>query len=345
MIFEMYLHKIEHFTNARAEIESFGNYVYVQDEPDLFPVYFKKENGKYAELSRWQTCFPKVMLQRALKKLGLSEEGKYAFEVFLSRLGYLFQIDNRQRIDKDIVILFYIHQLLSLKNSKEDYAIKAKDFFLRFLCFEMGMDDDSYNLLCITNDGLCINTVRHGNVTVLSLLEQFYAQFEKKKNFGDIKAIKYYQSSVLNFLFVANNEDNHLLFNDKNCYLIDPGNFINAYKKSKKIIYKALEQCFDKYQSTKNLLISNFILMNYAYYILRDNLADLKTLRRHVSSDIFGRIISAIVYRGFFVDEEKILRLVGDEYKFGPEGEERKLFNIFDLNVNIRPQSRVLGFE
>lgn len=68
--------------------------------------------------------------------------------------------------------------------------------------------------------------------------------------------------------------------------------------------------------------------MNYAYYILRDNLADLKTLRRHVSSDIFGRIISAIVYRGFFVDEEKILRLVGDEYKFGPEGEDRKLFNL-----------------
>lgn len=328
MIFEMYLHKIEHFTNARAEIENFGNYVYVQDEPDLFPICFKKENGKHAELSRWQTCFPKVMLQRTLKKLDLNEDEKYTFEVFLSRLGYLFQIDNRQRIDKDIFILFYMYQLFSLKNNKEDYVIKAKNFFLRFLCFEMGMDDESYNLLYITNDGLCINTLRHGKVSVLSLLEQFYAQFEKQKNFEDLNYIKLYQTSVLNFLFVADDGNNRLFFNDKNCYLIEPDNFIKTYKKSKKIIYRALEQCFDKYQSTKNLLISNFILMNYSYYIVRNNLSDLKNLRRHVSSDMFRQIISSIAYRGFFVDEEEIFKLFSHEYKISLENEGRMLFNL-----------------
>jgi hypothetical protein len=43
MNFEMYLHKIEHFINARAEMKSFGEYVYVQDEPNLFPVFLKKK--------------------------------------------------------------------------------------------------------------------------------------------------------------------------------------------------------------------------------------------------------------------------------------------------------------
>ena len=229
---------------------------------DLFPVCFKKENGKHAELSRWQNCFPKAMLQRTLNKLDLSDGETYAFEVLLSRLGYLFQIDNRQRIDKDIFILFYVYQLVSLKNNKNDYSIKAKNYFLKFLCFEMGMDDDSYKLLCITNDGLCINTTQHGAVSVLSLLEQFYAQCENKKNLEDIKSIKHYQSSVLNFLFTHDDSNYHLFFNDANCYLSDPENFINTYKKSKKIIYNALEQCFDKYQSTKNLLISNLIIMN-----------------------------------------------------------------------------------
>ncbi|QBC02396.1 hypothetical protein [Enterobacter cloacae] len=327
MIFEMYLHKIEHFTNARAEIDSFGKYFYVQDEPDLFSVCFKKEKGKPAELSRWQTCFPKIMFHRSLKKLGLSEDGMYAFEVFLSRLGYLFQIDNRQRIDKDIFILFYIYQLVSLKNSKEDYAIKAKNYFLRFLCFEMGMDYDSYNLLCITNDGLCINTIQHDNVSVLSLLEQFYLQLGKKKDLEDTQSIKHYQLSVLSFLFIEDKENNHLLFNDTNCYLSDPNTFMYTYKKSKKVIYKALEQCFDKYQSTKNLLISNFILMNYSYYIVRDNLEDLKALRKNVSQDVFEKIISAIVYRGFFVDEAKILKLI-DEYNVKPEREGYMLFNL-----------------
>ncbi|WP_431651390.1 hypothetical protein, partial [Enterobacter roggenkampii] len=214
------------------------------------------------------------------------------------------------------------------KNNKEDYVIKAKSFFLRFLCFEMGMDDESYNLLCITNDGLCINTLRHGKVSVLSLLEQFYAQFEKQKNFEDLKYIKLYQTSVLSFLFVADNGNNRLFFNDKNCYLIEPDNFIKTYKKSKKIIYRALEQCFYKYQSTKNLLISNFILMNYSYYIVRNNLSDLKNLRRHVPSDMFRQIISSIAYRGFFVDEEEIFKLFSHEYKISLENEGRMLFNL-----------------
>ncbi|MGG7523015.1 hypothetical protein ACQ3G4_16750 [bacterium BS0013] len=328
MNFSMYLHKIEHFTNARAAIKCFGEYVYVQDEPDLFSVCFKKGNGKLAELSHWQTCFSKAMLQRALKRVGLSGDESYAFELFLSRLGYLFQIDNRQRKDKDIFILFYIYQLICLKNSNKSHELKTKNYFLSFLCFEMGMDDDSYKYLSITNDGLCIKSTQRGTISVLSLLEQFYAQFENKKKLEDIKAIKLYQLSVLNFLFVPDDSDNHLFFNDTNCYLSDPDNFINTYKKSKKIIYKALEQCFDKYQSTSDLLISNFILMNYSYYIVRGNLADLKTLRRHVSSDVYGRIISAILYRGFFVDEDEILRIVGDEYKSGLKSEGRMLFNL-----------------
>lgn len=328
MNFEMYLHKIEHFINARAEMKSFGEYVYVQDEPNLFPVFFKKENGKLAELSHWQTCFPKGMPLRALKGLGLSEDESYAFEVFLSRLGYLFQIDNRQRIDKDIFIFFYIYQLVSLKNNNEDYAIKAKNFFLRFLCFEMGMDYDAYDKLCVTSDGFCINTTRNDNVPVLPLIEHFYELVAKEKNYGDIKLIKNYQISVLNFLFIEDGRDNYLHFNDTNCYLSDPNGFVYTYKKSQKTIYKALGQCFDKYQSTGNLLISNFILMNYSYYIIRDNPADLKFLRKNVPSEVFQKIISAIIYRGFFVDEDEIFKLIGEEYRVIPKRDEGMFFNL-----------------
>lgn len=53
MIFEMFLYKIEYFINVRVEIESFGKYIYIQDELDFFFVCFKKENGKYVELSCW----------------------------------------------------------------------------------------------------------------------------------------------------------------------------------------------------------------------------------------------------------------------------------------------------
>ncbi len=67
--------------------------------------------------------------------------------------------------------------------------------------------------------------------------------------------------------------------------------------------------------------------MNYSYYIVRDNLEDLKALRKNVSQDVFEKIISAIVYRGFFVDEAKILKLI-DEYNVKPEREGYMLFNL-----------------
>lgn len=69
--------------------------------------------------------------------------------------------------------------------------------------------------------------------------------------------------------------------------------------------------------------------MNYSYYIVRNNLAGLKTLRRHVSSDMFRQIISSIVHRGFFVNEDEIFKVVGNEYDISLEKNEgRVLFNL-----------------
>ncbi|MFL7890386.1 hypothetical protein P9502_23540, partial [Enterobacter pseudoroggenkampii] len=61
----------------------------------------------------------------------------------------------------------------------------------------------------------------------------------------------------------------------------------------------------------------------------RNNLADLKTLRRHVSSDMFRQIISSIMYRVFFVNEDEIFKVVGNEYDISLEKNEgRMLFNL-----------------
>lgn len=71
--------------------------------------------------------------------------------------------------------------------------------------------------------------------------------------------------------------------------------------------------------------------MNYFYYIVRGNLVDFKILKKYIFLEVFGKIIFVILYRGFFVDEEKVFKVVGDEYKFGFESEDRKLFNLIYL--------------
>jgi hypothetical protein len=37
---------------------------------------------------------------------------------------------------------------------------------------------------------------------------------------------------------------------------------------------------------------------------------------------VFQKIISAIIYRGFFVDEDEIFKLIGEEYRVIPKRDE-----------------------
>lgn len=88
--FEIYLHKITHFVNARAEIRAFGDYRYLQTEPGLFLFSFMNENGELYSLSRWLDFLPEGEFNRIMTKEKLTDDEAYAVKLFLSRLGYLF---------------------------------------------------------------------------------------------------------------------------------------------------------------------------------------------------------------------------------------------------------------
>ena len=328
MNFEIYLHKINHFVNARAEIRTFGDYGYLQREPGLFLFSFLNENGKLCSLSRWLDFLPEGEFNRVMTKEKLTDDETYAVELFLSRLGYLFQIDNRQRIDKDIFILYYLKQLFSLKNSNVPNKLKSQNFFLKFLCFELGMDYDSYSLFHINEEGVCLKTKERKSIPINFLLNTFYASLNKEK-YKDVAAkIKRFQMDTVSLLGGQDNEDYTLPFDDLNVSLIEPDIFIGAFKRTNKNLCKVLTECFDKYQSTTNLLVSNFILMNYSHYIVSKKPRKLLLLKKHMDDELFSNILSAIVYRGVFVDRRKISQLEVERYIKIPDRSGYKFFNL-----------------
>ncbi|MDX7640699.1 hypothetical protein SJ741_18555 [Citrobacter portucalensis] len=109
--FRLFLHKIEHFTNARAVIEEFDGFFYVEDEPGLYLLSVEKDNGRKNSLIRWYDLFPQRVVDKTLHKMGLTDDDVYSVKLILSRFGYFYGLDNRHRSNKDIFIFYYVSQL------------------------------------------------------------------------------------------------------------------------------------------------------------------------------------------------------------------------------------------
>lgn len=76
--------------------------------------------------------------------------------------------------------------------------------------------------------------------------------------------------SLLGFLFVSDNENYHLNFDDKNEKFIYPNIFINHLndetKKSK--LFNLIYDMLNSSQSSNEIFISNMLLMSYIFYFL-----------------------------------------------------------------------------
>ncbi|MDX7640700.1 hypothetical protein SJ741_18560 [Citrobacter portucalensis] len=160
------------------------------------------------------------------------------------------------------------------------------------------------------NGKLFYKTELMGDVDLYGLIESFYNNLSVKKNKVAADNIKRIHLSTIEFFTVKNNALYDFVLNDYNKNLINPDLFLRMYKEKPKIIFNALRDCFDKYQSNENLIVSNFILMNYSYYILRHNPRVILKLKKYIKNDdIFSNILSAIIYRYQGVNKDDFIAL------------------------------------
>lgn len=326
-LFDMFLFRVECFINPRAVSKDFAPYVYSRDEDDLFVLSAHKKNNSLFSLIRWFDFIPEKYLVKNLEKHEVSYDDYYNLRVFLSRLGYLFNIDNRVRTDKDILIFYYVIQLVNLKNNcffkKDNYINKL----FTALCFELSIEYECYSRLSI-KEGVLYFRKDNGKSESMNDLVALIYRFLDSCN-PVISASKKFHQDAIDMLFKKDECAYTLDYNDSNLNFIYPDFFTETYRRSKRKVYQALSDCSSESQSGYNLLVSNFILMNYAFYCLGSNPGKINKLADYINDDVvFSRILSSIVYRGVGVDESTFRGTEYEKYIKFYNHEEIILYNI-----------------
>ncbi|MCL2724319.1 MAG: hypothetical protein FWD69_07770 [Polyangiaceae bacterium] len=272
------------------------------------------------------------MYQIIVERLRYSDNDYGAIIVLLSRLGLLLNIDNRLRFNKDIYVFFYVIQLISLKKNCTENESDI-NYFFRSLCFELMMDYEVYTRFFVKENKLFLKSDTLGSVEFKDVLRSLYAAIEQgEKRLLLSRRLADFQVSIIELLFSSDRHEYALNFNDRNEYLVYPQRFLDTYEKNKEEVFSALADCFNEAQSGHNLLVSNFIIMNYSYYVLKDNPRAALQLKEYVGSgDVFSRLISTVVYRAVAVNR-KMFSGLGIDEDFLPHplrGDESiRLFNL-----------------
>lgn len=323
-IFDLLSYKLENFLNVRPYPNALGAVFYKEYEPSLLTVVARKHDGAPFSVSRWHDLFSTSAFEKAVLKNGFTESDCYALLLVLSRFGYLLEIDNRQRTNKEYFIFFYLIQLISLKNSALDADARLRNYMFRFLLFELSIDDEAYRRFSIEGNQLKMATDGLGSVIFLDVIDLVYKAIkaDSRKEHELLNTLKTFQTSTVRLLTEPDDTRYRFAINDRNSELMYPDVFLPTYAQDRQKIFDALIDAVNPLQSTANLFVSNMVVMNFAFHILKEKPREILKLKKHVRDEaLFGQLLEVIIMRRMAVNKamfEKIptghdLSLIGDE--------------------------------
>lgn len=305
-VFELLSYKLAHFLNVRPRPRTLGAVFYEEDEPALHSAAIRMRDGTALFVSRWQDLFCERAFAAAMSRRGFSEDDRYAVLLVLSRFGYLLQIDNRQRTNKDYFVFFYLLQLIGLKNGALDADARIRNHMLRFLLFELSIDDAAYRRFGIEGGRMVMATDALGTLPVLDVIEQVYAAIgaERSQEHAALRVLRACQTGIVRLLAESDGVRHRFALDDRLGELVYPDVFLPAYVQDRTRIFDALADTLHPLQSTENLFVSNMILMNYSFYVLKDRPGEICELQRHFDDPpLFARLLEALLRRRMAVDK------------------------------------------
>jgi len=314
-LFNLLSYKLENFLNIRPCPTEFGDVFYQEDEPSLLSVAARKLNGTTLYVSRWHDLFSISTFEKAMSKLGFTEPDCYALLSVLSRFGYLLEIDNRQRTNKDYFIFFYIIQLITLKNNQIDANEQFKNHILKSLLFELSIEDEIYKRFSIKNNKLILNADILGPTPLLDVIDLIYQAIkaDDRKENVIFSVLKDYQKSIITLLTKPNDTNYRFRFNDCHSEFMYPDVFLHAYANDRQTLFDAIVDTVNPLQSTHNLFVSNIILMNYAFYIIKNKPQEILRLKKHTRDKaVFEKVVQAIISRRMSVKKECFRNILTD---------------------------------
>lgn len=303
---DLFFQKLDSFLNVGPGPGSFGPLVYVQAEPSQFLLAATNAGGTAVPLVRWHDLLPMRALARAMHKRGYSDADLDAIVVILSRLALVFEVDRRQRTNKDYFIFFYVLQLLALKQRPIEGGDDVRNKALYFLLFELSIDHDVRARLRLSGDRMMFATDELVEVDFSQVIDEVYGSLgiERAKEHALLSCMHGFHRSVVAFVAAPDDPELRLNFDDRNADLIASDRFVDALARDPGRVFEALAAAVDRHQSNDRLFVSNMILMNYSFHVLKDRPDDVLNLRRYLGNDgLFGEVLRALIHRRMFVDK------------------------------------------
>lgn len=313
-LFDLFKYKLDCFLNTRNKKKSWKNFSYGKwGEGDFFLSLIVGDQK--IDLIRWFDSLPDIEEKKVfLFKSGYTDNDFECVKTFLSRFGYLFRVD-RKCSDKDYRLLFFVIQLVNLKNAKSLDVVHTG--LMTSLCqqmlFELFMAYEDFSRFSVGDDGVVFETENIGPVNLLDMLGMFFLHKKTEASSGLLALY----SAMIKFLFLKENKNYKLNFNDKNEIFIYPETFIKcAGSPADKIkLFNKIKDILNPLQSTNEIFISNILLMNYIFYILKDGAQRLFEIKDFLKSEnVFMSFLEAIIKRRLIVGKQHFEGLGLDDY-------------------------------
>lgn len=296
-VFDLLSYKLEHFLGIRPRSMAPGAVFYEEDEPSLLSLVARKRDGATLCVSRWGDLFPVSAFENIMATKGFTESDCYALLLVLSRFGYLLEIDNRQRPRKDYFIFYYLVQLTSLKNGPLDADEAIRNHMLRFLLFELSIDDEAYRRFSIKGNQVQMATDSLGPVPFLEVIERVYEALQQIIVGEDdlLGTLKTYQTDIVKLLATPDGTTYRLPLGDRRHGLIYPDVFMQALTGDRKQVMEALISAVGADQTAESRFVSRLILMNYSFHVLGSRPQEISALQNHVQDEaLFGKLLEAL---------------------------------------------------
>lgn len=234
----------------------------------------------------------------------LDERDYYNVVRLLSLMFNLFDVNKEPNYErKSLFLHYYQYQVSHVKNEDSN----DKLFFLKKMLFELGLSDEIYDLLTIVNHDVFYKTSSGNDISLIVLIENIFNNIEAKELwvFDLLNKIKRIQKEVIRFMLGVEDVFD-FKYDDVNKSYICSDFFKERYHADKEGLFDVIVACVNKYQSPTETLISNMIIMNYSYYVLKEFPEEILLLKGFCKKKpgIFLDVMKKILDIKFFVWKE-----------------------------------------
>lgn len=254
-------------------------------------------------LVRWYDIVTDFAISKGKTDI-LDERDYYNVVKLLSLMFNLFDVNKEPNYErKSLFLHYYQYQVSHIKNRGSSDRL----FFLKKMMFEFGLSDEIYDLLTIVSNDIFYKTNSGKNISLMTLIDNVFNGVVSKELWVSdlLSKIKVIQKKVIRFILGVDDVF-EFKYDDFNKSYICSDFFKERYYADKKELFDVIVACVNKYQSSTENLISNMIIMNYSYFILKECPEEILLLKDFCKKKpgVFLDVINKILDIKFFVWKE-----------------------------------------